>query len=67
MPPIAGLHDICAIKSRFIVIIAVFKPKPGARPRGFAAGMSGADDNHFITSSHCLSILLERAKLHCSS
>src|ERR1019366_3225099 len=26
MPPIAGLHDICAIRSTFIVIIAVFKP-----------------------------------------
>src|SRR5579863_430620 len=27
IPPIAGLQDICAIKSRFIVIIAVRKPR----------------------------------------
>src|ERR1700676_1281944 len=26
MPPIAGLHDICAIKSRFIVTMAVLSP-----------------------------------------
>src|SRR5581483_6698748 len=26
MPPIAGLHDICAIRSVFIVIMAVRKP-----------------------------------------
>ena len=26
MPPIAGLHDICAIRSRFIVTMAVFSP-----------------------------------------
>ena len=57
MPPIAGLQDICAIRSRFIVIIAVRKPKPRAGARGFAAGMPGADDDHVITSSHCLSIL----------
>src|ERR1044071_6252454 len=26
IPPIAGLHDICAIRSRFIVTIAVLRP-----------------------------------------
>src|ERR1700691_6255490 len=34
MPPIAGLQDICAIKSRFIVIIAVRSPR---RPHARAA------------------------------
>ena len=26
MPPTAGLHDICAIRSKFMVIIAVRSP-----------------------------------------
>src|SRR5512133_2083900 len=26
MPPMAGLHDICAIRSRFMVTMAVFRP-----------------------------------------
>src|SRR5580698_1105124 len=30
MPPIAGLQDICAIRSRFMVMIAVFRPMRAA-------------------------------------
>src|SRR6201996_8990295 len=30
MPPIAGLHDICAIRSRFMVMISVLRPMRAA-------------------------------------
>ncbi len=51
MPPMAGLQDICAIRSAFIVIIAVLQTEAGAGARGFAAGMPAANDHNFVDHS----------------
>src|SRR6202167_5789436 len=58
MPPIAGLQDICAIKSRFIVIIAVRSPRrPHARaasqPAWPAPTPTTPDREDFMAHFHC--------------
>jgi hypothetical protein len=48
MPPTAGLQDICAIRSRFMVTMAVLQSHARAGPRRFASRVPGADHNYVV-------------------
>ena len=53
MPPIAGLQDICAIRSRFIVTIAVRRPMRAQARAASQPGVAGADDHDVVALLHC--------------
>jgi len=52
MPPTVRLHDIWAIRSRFIVINGRAQAHARASPRRFTAGVPAPHNNHFIFRRH---------------